>query len=80
MQTKQTFRYPEDLESNIEIIRRLQMKSQIKNTAIIHAVEIASAYIRKVIEKHAINDPKKIQEIIESQLNVTLYKKSKNRI
>ncbi len=42
------FRYPEELEEDFEELFKLQYYMKKKNTALINALKIAAAYIKKV--------------------------------
>ena len=41
------FRYDEELEKDIETVMKMQHWGSKKNKALVHAVKIAAAYIRK---------------------------------
>lgn len=63
------FRYTDALDKDLEVIYRLQYPPRYRNTTLMHAIKIASAYIKKIDPKKELA-PDMIKDILKEKLGL----------
>lgn len=66
------FRYPKETEQDFEELFKLQYWTKKKNPALIHALRIASGYIKKITAKDKDLKNYELKETIQRDLKIKL--------